>query len=92
MQTGQLSYDENFDEIVKRKVGEYMYESKEIEKSKINMVINGIAESNEEDVVIRKEEDRGKVRNLFQTLDVEPTELSDLTVCLGKVTDSNSGT
>ena len=92
MQTGQLSYDENFDEIVKRKVREYMYESKEIEKSKINMVINGIAESNEEDVVIRKEEDRGKVRNLFQTLDVEPTELSDLTVCLGKVTDSNSGT
>ena len=32
VQTGQLSYDENFDEIVERKVREYMDESKEIEK------------------------------------------------------------
>ena len=34
VQTGQLSYDENFDEIVERKVREYMDESKEIEKKK----------------------------------------------------------
>ena len=87
VQTGQLSYDENFDEIVERKVREYMDESKEIEKRKMNLVINGIPESNDEDAVIRKEEDRDKVRNLFQTLCVEPTELSDLTVRLGKVTD-----
>ena len=87
VQTGQLSYDENFDEIVERKVREYMDESKEVEKRKMNLVINGIPESNDEDAVIRKEEDRDKVRNLFQTLGVEPTELSDLTGRLGKVTD-----
>ena len=83
----KLSYDENFDEIVERKVREYMDESKEVEKRKMNLVINGIPESNNEDAVIRKEEDRDKVRNLFHTLGVEPTELSDLTVRLGKVTD-----
>ena len=76
VQTGQLSYDENFDEIVERKVREYMDESKEVEKRKMNLVINGIPESNDEDAVIRKEEDRDKVRNLFQTLGDEPTELS----------------
>ena len=63
VQTGQLSYDENFDEIVERKVREYMDESKEVEKRKMNLVINGIPESNDEDAVIRKEEDRDKVFN-----------------------------
>ena len=84
VQTGQLSYDENFDEIVERKVREYMDENRAIEERKINLVINGIPESNDEDSVIRKEEDKDEVRNLCG---VEPTELSDLTVRLGKVTD-----
>ena len=77
VQTGHLSYDENFDEIVERKVREYMDESKEIEERKINLVINGIPESNDEDSVIRKEENRDEVRNLFQTLGIEPTEQTD---------------
>ena len=87
VQSGQLSYDENFDDIIERKVKEYLDESKEIDKRKMNLIVNGIAESRSTESRERIEDDRNEVKNIFRSLGVEPDDLSDLTVRLGKVSE-----
>ena len=87
VQSGQLSYDENFDDIIERKVKEYLDESKEIDKRKMNLIVNGIAESRSTESRERIEDDRNEVKNIFRSLGVEPDDISDLTVRLGKVSE-----
>ena len=66
---------------------EYLDESKEIDKRKMNLIVNGIAESRSTESRERIEDDRNEVKNIFRSLGVEPDDLSDLTVRLGKVSE-----
>ena len=84
---GQLSYDENFDDIIERKVKEYLDESKEIDWRKMNLTVNGIAEGRSTEPREGIEDDRNEVKNIFISLGVEPDDLSDFTVRLGKISE-----
>ena len=83
LQGGQLSYDEKFDSIVESKVKDYLDEKQEQDKRKLNLIVNGIEESTDEDSTVRIAEDRSKVESVLNAININSNELTHKCVRLG---------
>ena len=62
---------------------DYLDEKQEQDKRKLNLIVNGIEESTDEDSTVRIAEDRSKVESVLNAININSNELTHKCVRLG---------
>ena len=81
----QKDLDKKIEEVVGKKVQEYMEEAEEKDKRKLNIIVSNLPESSKETLEERREEDRTRVGELVERISDVPKEDIVNPVRLGQV-------